>query len=527
MSIKEKISGALAELLGEENGFSVDLPDRKATDADYSTNAGFVLSKKSGENPNASAEAVSRKLKESYPNLFDKIETKGGFINMWVSPLVLKEEILLVLKDEGRYGSSSALEGRNIQVEFISANPTGPLTLANGRGGFYGDVLSNILEFSGAKVEREYYVNDAGNQVLTLGKSILSALGFIEDEEEFYKGSYIKEWALKNSSVVEKRKADPSGVGESAAHDFLSSIKSVVEGKARIRFDRYTSEKNLGEEGLVKKALEVLKKSGLVYDSEGATWLRTTDFKDDKDRVLITSDGLPTYFLSDAGHYLETLERGFDWKINILGPDHYGYVKRIQAVAKILGFRRSEVLITQAILIKKDGEFVRMSKRKGEFVTFEELVDEVGVDTARFFFLMVGRESHIDFDLALAKEKSSRNPVFYAEYAYVRANKIISNYGKSFDLSADLACLNSSPERELMSVISRLPDVVSYSSKTYEIHHLTKYALDLARAFHNFYEKERVIGEKEETARLILVSAFLSVMQNTLRLLGIVPPESM
>ncbi len=528
MSIKEKIEERLAKKLGRRGEFVVDVPDRRVTDADYFTNVVFSLAKSEGKPPKELAPLVANEIKEALDGLVYKVEAAGGFINLWVADDVYRKELKLVAKKRARYGSSKMSKGK-VQLEFISANPTGPLTLANGRGGFYGDVLANILKFTGAKVEREYYVNDTGNQVLTLGRSILAALGFHPHADEFYKGDYVKRWAEANRTFVEKNKALPAVVGEHAADDLMASIRKVIEEKAGITFNRYTSERSLHKKGLVKEVLKRIESSGYTYHSEGAQWLKTTAFGDDKDRVLVTSDGFSTYLLADAGHYLETLQRGFKNKINILGPDHYGYVKRIQAVARILGFQKSEVLITQAILIKKGDEFVKMSKRRGEFVTFEDLVDEVGVDVARFFFVMVATNSHIDFDLDLAKEKSSKNPVYYAEYAHVRAKKILAKAGvrRVRAKKKHLAGLRSVPEKQLMALLAQFPDVVRRSAASYEVHHLAKYALDLARSFHNFYEKEKVVGEPDEQSKLVLIAAFLVVLGNTFRLLGITPPEEM
>ena len=528
MTIKEEIERKLKEVTGLETGFSVEVPDKKATDADYATNIAFALARSEKRSPREAANEFADSFRRSPIDAVDRIGvSENGFINFWVSKKSLQREIGEIIKAGMKYGSSRSVKGR-VQVEFISANPTGPLTLANGRGGFYGTALSNVLAFAGADVEREYYVNDSGNQVLTLGRSILAALGFIESSEEFYQGEYVKEWAGRNRAFVERHREDPEAVGERAADDFLEGIKHVIEKKSGIHFDRYTSERSVRKKKLPEKALRLLRKSGKVYERDGAVWLKTTDFSDDKDRVLLTKDNLPTYFLVDAGHYLETKKRGFDWKINVLGPDHYGYVRRIQAVADILKFKRSDVVITQAILIKKGEEFVKMSKRKGTFVTFEDLVDEVGVDVAKFFFLAVGANSHIDFDLDLAKERSSKNPVFYAEYALVRAKKILAKAGVPVKAKTqDLSALGSVAERELMVRLASFPDVVAESARDYEVHRLTRYLMGAVKSFHNFYEEEKVIGSERERPKLALVTASAIVFENTFRLLGIVPPEEM
>ena len=507
------------------------VPDENQ-DAHYATSVAFKLAKELGKNPREAAEEVVMKLlKTAPPEFFDRIEVSGpGFINFWLSQKTLNAELQRIFKEGKRYGTSKDLKDK-IQLEFISANPTGPLTLANGRGGFLGDVLGNVLKSAGAKVEKEYYVNDTGNQVLTFGKSILAVKGLIKDEENFYKGSYVSDWAKKNSKTVLKLKDRPMELGERAAKDLLKKIKIDIGEKAKIKFDRYTSEKKIHQLKLPNEMLKIFEKGGWTYEQEGALWLKTTAFGDDKDRVLITSkDKFPTYLLADAGHYLETKKRSFDTKINILGPDHYGYVKRIQAVAKILKFKKSEVLITQAIRLIKDGQEFKMSKRKGEFVTFEDLVNEVGMDAARFFFLMISPETHMDFDMGLAKERSNKNPVFYLQYAYVRANNILT---KAKALAAvkkpDMKLLNTEADVKLIRSLAQFPEVIADTASDYEVHRLTRYALSLAGDFHNFYEKERVLGEPKDiaAARYNLVKAIFIILNNLFGVLGITKPKKM
>ncbi|MEK7464580.1 MAG: arginine--tRNA ligase, partial [Patescibacteria group bacterium] len=385
--MRDEIIKFLKEAIPEKLEINVNVPEEDRL-GHYSTNVAFKLAKERKKNPFAVAHNIAEELhKIISEGIFHHIEVaEPGFINFWISEKALQSELQNILEKKSARGGSAL--GRKIQVEYVSANPTGPLTLANGRGGFLGDVLSNVLEWAGYKVEREYYVNDTGNQVLTLGKSILAASGLTKNEESFYKGSYIKSWANKHKAILKKNKDKPLKLGQVAAADFLKSIKSSLK-KADIKFNRYTSEeKNIHKKGFVDKALKEFKNKKLVYKKEGAEWLKTTNFHDDKDRVVITSDGYPTYFLADAGHYLETKLRGFDTKVLILGPDHYGYVSRIQAAAEILGLKNSKIIITQAIRLTKEGKEVKMSKRSGEFETFEELLKEVGVDSARFFFLM-------------------------------------------------------------------------------------------------------------------------------------------
>ncbi|MEK7506350.1 MAG: arginine--tRNA ligase [Patescibacteria group bacterium] len=530
MSIRDIIASYLVKVIPKGTAVDLRVPDENQ-DAHYATSVAFRLGKEQDKNPREAAEEIILKLlKIAPPELFDRVEVAGpGFINFWLSQKTLNAELGKILKENKKYGTSNNIKD-NIQLEFISANPTGPLTLANGRGGFLGDVLGNILKAAGAKVEKEYYVNDTGNQVFTFGKSLLAARGIIKDEENFYKGGYVAEWAKKNAKFVTKMKSKPMELGERAAKDLLKKIKADIGKKAKIKFDRYTSEKKIHQLKLPEKILQIFGKGGWTYEQDGALWLKTTPFGDDKDRVLITSkDNLPTYLLADAGHYLETKKRGFDTKINILGPDHYGYVKRIQAVAKILKFKKSEVLITQAIRLMRDGQEFKMSKRKGEFVTFEDLVTEVGADVARFFFLMIAPETHMDFDMNLAKERSNKNPVFYLQYAYVRANNVLrkaKNY-KSKVISHKL--LNTEADVKLIRSLAQFPDIITDTAKDYQVHHITRYALDLAHDFHNFYEKERVLGEPKDiaAARYDLIKAAASVFENLFGILGITKPKKM
>ena len=541
MSIRDIIASYLVKVIPKGTAVDLRVPPALRSDSEggdenqdahYATSVAFKLAKEKKANPReAPEEIVFKLLKTAPPEFFDRIEVAGpGFVNFWLSQKTLNGELQRVIKENKKYGASNILKNNKIQLEFISANPTGPLTLANGRGGFLGDVIGNVLKTSAAKVEKEYYVNDTGNQVLTLGKSILATRGIIKNEENFYKGGYVAEWAKKNAKLATKMKSRPMELGERAAKDFLKTIKTVIGKKSGIKFDRYTSEKKIHQMKLPEKALEIFKKGGWVYESKGAVWLKTTAFGDDKDRVLITSEGIPTYFLADAGHYLETKKRGFSAKINILGPDHYGYVKRIQAVADILKFDKSEIIITQIIRLMRDGQEFKMSKRKGEFVTFDDLVKEVGADSVRFFFLMIAPETHMDFDMGLAKERSNKNPVFYLQYAYVRCQSILRKSKIQISNSKqDLKLLNTEADVKLIRTLARFPEIIADTAEDYQVHRLTRYALDLAHDFHNFYEKERIIGEAKDiaAARYVLVKAAAIVFENLLDILGISKPKKM
>ncbi|MBI2888439.1 MAG: arginine--tRNA ligase [Candidatus Liptonbacteria bacterium] len=552
--MQDKIKAILERVLERPipSSVSIEVSDDESH-GHYATNAAFSIARETKSNTGAVARDLAEKIyKAAEKGFFEKVEsTPNGFINFWLSPAALQKELGEMLSKGDSYGSSDFLRGEKIQLEFISANPTGPLTLANGRGGFFGDALANVLMHCGAKVEREYYVNDTGNQILTLGKSILAAAARlrgdstrsgeakeIPDEEKFYKGEYIKEWAVAHPAEVGSA-ADPLALGKCVAADLLKEIRRAIEEKARIHFDRWTSEdKDIHEKGFVEKALAIFKDRGMVYDAEGAVWLKTTEFGDDKDRVLITSDKYPTYFLADAGHFLETKKRGFSDKILVLGPDHYGYVKRISVAAELVGIEAFEAIVTQAIRLVENGVEVKMSKRKGKFVMFEELIDEVGADAARFFFLQVAPESHMDFDMGLAKERSAKNPVYYAQYAYVRANKIIEKVKSDPSVGSGqvrqigreaLARLTGENELRLIRALVQFPAMVAQAAATRRVHHLAQYAVAIAKSFHGFYEKERVAGvEKEiEEARVLLVRGVAAVLGNVFTMLGISKPEKM
>lgn len=528
--IKQRIKKEITDTTAD---FNVEITSN-ADFGHYASNVAMRLAGVLKKSPLVIAKDLTQRIKTSDTDgFFEKVAAAPpGFINFWLSNKTLAAEFAKVIKTKKNYGRSKIGAGEKIQVEYISANPTGPLTLANGRGGFFGHCLANVLAFSGFEVEREYYINDAGKQILTLGKSILAALNYIPPEEDLYPGAYIQELADKNKANIKKLAADPYDVGQLAAHKLLLEIKRVVEKKSGITIDRWTSEeKDIRVNKYPEQALAIFKEKNLTYEKDGALWLKTTDFGDDKDRVLITGDGFMTYFAADAGHYIETLKRGFKKKINVFGPDHHGYVKRIGAAAKLVGMTDPQFIVTQVIRLIKNGHEYKMSKRRGTYVEFEELVDEVGADATRLFFLMHGNNSPIDFDLNIATEQSSKNPVFYIQYAYVRAKKIIrkaSLFKKALGPDSEI---DFSPiQNNLMSTIIQFPDLVLASAQDYQTHRLVKYGLDLARIFHNFYEQERIVGEKDKQVaalRLNLVKATLIIFENLFALLGVSKPDKM
>lgn len=533
--IKNFISEALRAIQEKSHAADFAVPDffvsvsENPARGDYAANAALVAARLLKKNPMEIAAKIATVLKERHAGFFSGVEiAPPGFINVRIADAIREQAFRKILEKRERYGDMEA-DGRRIQIEFISANPTGPLTLANGRGGFFGDVLSNVLASQGFSVEREYYVNDAGNQVRTLGLAILASLGLAPDSAEYYRGEYISAWAESNRELAERNKKDPEHIGRAAAEDFLASmIKPSIGEKMRIRFDRWTSEyADIRQKGYVEKAIALFEAKNLLYETDGAKWLKTTEFGDDKDRVLVTADGLPTYFLADTGHYLETKERGFD-KINILGADHHGYVSRIQAVARIVGIEHSDIIVMQLVRLVENGKEIRMSKRKGVFVTIDELIDEVGLDAVRYFFLEKNPETHIDFNMKLAKTRSKENPIFYSQYAHARMASL-GRKGLAVPEWFDFSALASPEERALVSLLLRFPEILEDIATDFRVSRLVRYVYDLAHTFHLFYARHRIIdaGEPERSARMALASAAGIVLKKSFLLLGITAPEEM
>lgn len=500
-----KIEEIIKKTLGKEAKFIVTASD-KPEFGHYSTNAAFFVS----GNP----EELAGKIRNLGAELFQKVEVRGKFINFRLS----KKATLEALKETLKFTLRPA-QGKKSKtnVEFISANPTGPLTMANGRGGFLGDVLANVLQLAGHKIKREYYINDAGNQVKILGESILATRRKMETKDEYYKGDYVKDLAKKVKG------SDPEEVGRKAAAILIKEIQKSVKSVG-IKFDVWFSEyKNLHKKKELKNVLEILEKSGAVSKHDGAKWLA--------DHVLVKSDGQPTYFLADlAYHYDKFLKRKFDRAIDIWGADHHGYIDRLKAGVKALGVdpEKLKIIITQLVRLIEGGKEVKMSKRAGEFVTLDELIREVGKDAARFFFLMHSPDTHMDFDLALAKEKSLKNPVYYAQYAYVRCGSILKKAKKNPN-TKKLADLATESELILARELIKWPDVIKQTAKDYEVSRIVRYATEISQTLHNFYEKERVMDEKGKLneARLALISAARTIFGKIFDVLGINKLEKM
>jgi arginyl-tRNA synthetase len=471
---------------------------------------------------------IIEQLKDS--PLFEKVTKAGpGFINFVLSKKALREELTVIIKQSDNYGQLDVGKNKKIQVEFISANPTGPLTVANARGGPFGDVLANILKKAGFKVEKAFYVNDTGMQVLALGHSVL------KDKEAKYKGEYIDELSKK---IKEK---DPVKAGQIAVKHIIKDLIQKTTDKMGIKYDEWIFESDLHKSGRVDKVLDSLREKELIYQKEGAEWFKSSKFGDGRDRVVVKGDGAKTYLATDiALHNYKFKDKKFDKVINIWGADHHGDVPGLMAGVEAIGYKgKLEIVLLQFVTILEKGKKQRMSKRAGIYVTMDELLDKAGVDATRFFFLQKSPDTHLNFDLALAQEQSSKNPVYYVQYAHARIHSILAKSeirnpksetnSKSQIQNSKLNLLIHPAELALIRQLIKFPEIVEDTARDYQIQRLPYYAMTVANSFHRFYENCRVLDKDKEIAqaRINLIKATKIVLKNTLELMGISAPEKM
>ena len=461
-----------------------------------------------------------------------------GFLNFRLDDAWVAAQVRSIRAAGDAYGRHVAAEPRRVNVEFVSANPTGPLHVGNARGAFVGDVLSRVLEAAGHRVTREYYFNDFGTQVANLGLSVLARRNGTELPEDGYRGAYVEELAdALPDDLHAAATADPDQaawiVGRWASERVRAGIEASMEHLG-VHFDVWKDEGSLHREGWVERAVERLRGSGHVYVEEGATWFRSTDFGDDKDRVIYRSNGQPTYFASDIGYVTEKFSRGFDELIYIWGADHHGTVARVRNAAEAMGYDREAVrmLLIAWVRFVRDGVEIPMSKRSGEFITLDEVLAEVGVDAARWFFSSRAFTTGIDFDLELAKKQSNENPVYYVQYAHARCASILRHAAEvSVEVDDTRAgeLLVHPSEQGLLRHLLDFPDAVSTAAERRETHEVPRYAYELASAFSAFYRDCKVLGDDDtlSAARLALVDATRSVLANALGLLGISAPDAM
>ncbi|KRG15868.1 arginine--tRNA ligase [Lederbergia galactosidilytica] len=512
---------------------------------DYSTNMAMQLARMAKKAPRVIAEEILAHFDRSKASI-EKLEIAGpGFINFYLDNSYLTKIVPVILEQKDEYGSSNVGNGKSVQVEFVSANPTGDLHLGHARGAAVGDSLCNIFAKAGYEVTREYYINDAGNQINNLAYSVearyFQALGLEKEmPEDGYHGKDIIELgkklaAEKGSKYVEIDEQERFDIFRQYGLDYeLAKLKKDLED-FRVKFDVWYSETSLYENEKILPALDQLKEKGFIYEKDGATWFQSTAFDDDKDRVLIKNDGSYTYLMPDIAYHLDKLARGYDQLINIWGADHHGYIPRMKAAIEALGYEpgRLEVEIIQLVQLYKDGEKMKMSKRTGKAVTMRDLVEEVGLDATRYFFTMRSADTHLDFDLDLAVAESNENPVYYAQYAHARICSILraaDEKGFTFDQNAPVDILVSEKAVNLLKQLGDFPQMVADAAEKRMPHRVTQYIYELASVFHSFYNAEKVLNEenKEETAaRLALVKAVQITLKNALALIGVSAPEKM
>lgn len=526
----EKIIALIGKIINTDIPIEIFTPDNEQF-GHYSANIALRLAKSLKKPPLEIAGEIKGKLEKSAGgNFFEKIEVAPpGFINFWLSAETLQNELKEILKKKERYGKSQIANRQSwkVLVEFLSANPTGPIHIGNGRGAFLGDVLVKVLRAAGYRVKSEYYVNDAriSEQVKTLGRAA-------KGESDAY--PYIHELYFKDDPRLknELKKLPPEKAGYKLAQYIQKKNAEAIKKVFRIEYDNFFHEEALLKKGDVKALIALLKKKVFIYDKDGAVWFRARDFGDTEDRVLMRRTGEPTYFATALAYEIDKLQkRKFHKSIDIWGADHHGFAPRVKAALKALGYPEGkiEIIITQFVRLVSGGKEIKASKRKGDLVTLEELIKEVGLDAARFFFLMYSPDTHMDFDLKLAKERSVKNPVYYVQYAYVRAFNILSKAQSAKRKAPAFDLLNTEEDLKLIRQLIRFPEIVRDAANDYQVHRLTRYAMEAAKTLHNFYEKERVLGEKEDlaAARLALVKATRIVLENILGLLGISKPEKM
>ena len=558
--MKQSLTAALREAAqkGREQGaFSYEtLPDfvleipRDKNHGDFAANLAMVLTKQAKMPPRQIGEYLVNALSEPQwkEKLYiEKMELAGpGFINFYLQPRWLTEEIKNILARGESHGNCDLGQGQKVQIEFVSANPTGELHMGNARGAALGDSLANIMSAAGYQVSREYYINDAGNQIVKFGLSLEARyLQLLGEEVEFPEDGYHGEDITRTMQEFISEQGDKyKDVDADLRREMLTQyalekkITAIREGLLRfgVKYDVWFSEQSLHDSGAITEVIQRLREKGCIYEKEGALWIKGEVLGDEKDEVIVRANGIPTYFAADIAYHENKYSRGFDRAINIWGADHHGHVARMQGAMEALGYDRERlhVILMQLVRLIQGGEVVKMSKRTGTYVTLEELMDDIGVDAARFFFCMRSADSQLDFDLDLAKAQSADNPVFYVQYAHARIHSILAqNEEDGFVLPAldqiDFSLLTHESEIDLIHKLMELPEEISYSAIHMEPYRIAVYAQDLAALFHGFYANCRVLGVDDDlrAARLWLVSGVATAIAKCLGILGVTAPEKM
>lgn len=552
MDIKKLLSNAIekaAQQAIEDGAFHakqlpevlLEVPPQKEF-GDYATNFAMQAARYAKTNPRLIATALVERLHEEW---LEKTEIAGpGFINFYLKSDVIYSKLAAILAAGEQYGNLPRNDAGKIQVEYVSANPTGPLHVGHGRGAAYGSALVKLLRAAGYDVESEYYINDAGNQMDNLAASVdaryLELLGRTVDfPENGYRGQDIIDTAQR---IIDKEGAKYLDMlpqerlavfKELALKEKLAALKEDLAA-FNVDFDVWFSERTLHQSGKIQETCDELLKNGNIYEQDGALWLRSTAYGDDKDRVVIRDNGVPTYLAADIAYHRNKFERGFKRIIDIWGADHHGYVCRVKAAVKALGFEADdlEVLLLQMVSLYRNGELVKMSKRTGQSITLAELIEEVGTDAARFFFVMRSLDSQLDFDLDLAKSHSNENPVYYIQYAHARICSILhqaAEVGLKSSAEPDLTLLTMPVEIELIKKLAEYEDEIAYAARERAVHRIARYAHELSGAFHSFYNQCRIVGVEPALAkaRLALILAVQNTVRHSLAILGVSAPEKM
>ena len=519
---------------------------RQETFGDLSTNVALVLSREVGGDPLSIAEEISSALRLNRQHIKSWSVCAPGFINFIDGSHFLRGQLMEILDSGASYGESDIGQGKKIQIEFVSANPTGPLNVVNARAAAVGDSIANLLGACGYQVEREFYVNDTGIQIQRLTESVevryRQLLGEdVELPEDAYRGEYLIDLARELVDEVGKDYLSlplaelRENIRHWALHRLIDQQRQDLE-RFGVVYDVWMSERSLKKSGAQEEILALLTDHGTIFERDGAVWFRASDFDDEEDRVLIKEDGSSTYFLTDIAYHKNKFDRGFDTAIDLWGPDHHGYLPRMRSAVQALGIdpARLQLLIIQQVNLLRGGRPVKMSKREGSIVTMRELIEEVGVDVARFFFLMRRLESHLDFDMDAAVEQSEENPVYYVQYAHARICSILRHadekkIASGDPLQADLSLLRTAEELELIKKITRLPETIQNAARELQPHRMTVFLREVATSFHQFYHKRRVVTDSLPLtgARLALVKATQIVLGNGLKLIGVNAPTRM
>jgi len=547
--IKEIIKGIIHDALQKLN-YQFDKEKivlertKQESHGDWATNVALQLASVAKKSPRQIAEEIRENL--NYDNeIIENIEIAGpGFINFFLGWGYYRNAVIDIVEQADKFGSCNLGNNVKLQVEFVSANPTGPLNVVSARAAAIGDIMVNLYNTLGYQADREFYLNDAGRQIRLLGESVSNrylALFNIDEPlpEDGYRGEYVKELAQEilnqygDKFVNLSQQERSQQLAKIALEKMIDAQKQIME-QYRVNFQTWFRESGLREQNAHIETLHILQEKGYTYEKDGAIWFRSRDFGDEKDRVLITREGEPTYFLVDIAYHRNKYQRGYQKLYDIWGPDHHGYIPRMKAALQALGYPKNSfnVEIVQQVNLLRSGQVIKMSKRAGQIIEMKEVIDEVGVDAARFFFVNRKCSSHLDFDIDLAKKQSDENPVYYVQYAHARISNVIkfaTEQGVSLIENINLNRLTQNEEKQLIKKLLQYPEVIISAAQSWEPHRLTNYLQELASTFHHFYHKHRVVTDDQELTRtrLMLMQATKIVFANGLRILGISAPEYM